>query len=213
MAATHLAPSTTADDRTDPADLVADALTDPDLTRIVVEPPAAEESGVEPDVFFSQVVAALMKNDRLDVEIAYVAPHATPATKAYKLKHGAAAAALAESGVATSLPLIRDDAATVLVGLARHLGSGDEKLHGETYVDSDRLFDGEVTAIEIEPTICEPGVRGRVARLLPGGWKSGRAVQTGGTNLVVEREGVLTDRVVKRSTFYRHHIDWKLVGA
>nr|WP_228461200.1 hypothetical protein [Gordonia spumicola] len=207
----HLAPSTADDDGRTPAALVAEATVDPDLTRIVVVPPAASESGVEPDVFLSQVVAALMKTERLDVEIAYVAPHSTPATKAYRLKHGAGALAVAESGVARALPLIRDDAATVLVGRARHLGSGGDKLHGETYVDSERLFDGEVAAIEIEPTVDEPGVRGRVARWIPGGWRSGRAVQTGGTNVTVEREGVLTDRVVKRSTFYRHHVDWKLV--
>jgi hypothetical protein len=36
-------------------------------------------------------------------------------------------------------------------------------------------------------------------------------VQTGGIDLVVEREGALTPRVVKRSTYYRHHLDWKLV--
>ena len=94
---------------------------------------------------------------------------------------------------------------------ARHLGAEGARLHGEAYVDSDRLFDGEVDAVEIEPVREMPGVRGRVARRLPGGWKVGRAVQTGGTNLVVEREGVLTDRPVKRSTFYRHHVEWKLV--
>nr|WP_235831467.1 hypothetical protein [Gordonia zhaorongruii] len=185
---------------------------DPDLTRIIVAPPGEEETGIAPDVFLSEIVAALMKHDRLDVEIAYVAPHETPATKVYGLKQGANAMALAESGVAQSVPLIRDDAATVLVGYARHIGAGDEKLHGETYVDSEQLFDGETEAIEIEPTLDEPGVRGRVSRWLPGGWKAGRAVQTGGSNLLVEREGVITERVVKRSTFYRHHVDWKLVG-
>nr|WP_221247058.1 hypothetical protein [Gordonia humi] len=193
--------------------MVAQALEDPDLTRVIVAPPTADESGVQPDVFLSEIVAAIMKQDRLDVEIAYVAPHETPATKVYNLKHGANAMALAESGVAQSLPLIRDDAATVLVGRARHLGAEGAKLHGETYVDSERLFDGEVDAVEIEPILSEPGVRGRVARWLPGGWKQGRAVQTGGSNLVVEREGVVTERTVKRSTFYRHHIDWKLVGT
>ncbi|WP_419717189.1 hypothetical protein [Gordonia malaquae] len=213
MAATHLTPSRPEDGGLTAAQLVADAVTDPDLTRLIVSPPAAAESGVDPDVFLSQVVAALMKNDRLDVEIAYIAPHSTRATKVYGLKHGARAIALAESGVARTLPLIRDDAATVLVGRARHLGAEGARLHGETYVDSHRLFDGETTAVEIEPTVDEPGVRGRVARRLPGGWHAGRAVQTGGTNVVVEREGVLTERVVKRSTFYRHHIDWKLVAT
>lgn len=211
VSSTHLAPTTGAENGPTPAVLVAQALEYPDLTRIIVAPPEVEESGVDPDVFLSEIVAAVMKQDRLDVEFAYVAPHETPATKAYNLKYGANAMALAESGVAHSLPLIRDDAATVLVGRARHLGADGAKLHGEAYVDSDRLFDGDVDAVEIEPIPEAPGVRGRVARWLPGGWKTGRAVQTGGSNLVVEREGVVTERLVKRSTFYRHHIDWKLV--
>ena len=211
MACTLIAPSTDAAETRTVGAIVTDAVADPTITRLIVAPPAESTSGVAPDRFFSQVAAALMKIDRLDVEVAYVAPHRTAATRAYGLKHGARAMALAESGVAETLPLIRDDAATVLVGLARHVGADGAKLHGETYVDSDRLFDGDVGAVEIEPTVQEPGVRGRIARRLPGGWKRGRAVQTGGTNLMVEREGELTERVVKRSTFYRHHIDWKLV--
>nr|WP_156150462.1 hypothetical protein [Gordonia sihwensis] len=177
--------------------------------RIVVAP--TDSDAMAPDAFLARVVAALMKLERLDVEVAYVAPHATAATGNYGLPHGDAAMRLAETGTAQQLPLIRDDAATVLVGRARHLGAAGEKLHGECIADSATIFDGTVRAVEIEPLTVEPGVRGRRARALPGGWKSGRAVQTGGTNLVVEREGELTDRVVKRSTFYRHHIDWRLV--
>ncbi len=119
---------------------------------------------------------------------------------------------LAEHGLASPVPLIRDDAATVLVGRARHLGAEGAKLHGETYVDSERLFTGEVGSIRIEPTPEEPGLRAQVERLLlPGRWSHGRAAQTGGTNIVVEREGVVTTRVLKRSTFYRHDTDLLLV--
>lgn len=194
---------------------VTAALADAAVTRLIVVPSADDE---HPDQLFAQVVGVLMRHERLDVELAYVAPAATPATKVYGLPHGAAARTLAESGTAQEVPLIRDDAATVLVGRARHLGARSlspvegEKLHGETYVDSERLFDGEVRGVLIEPLVEAPGVRARVERrLVPGGWLTGRAVQTGGTNLVVEREGALTPRVVKRSTFYRHHLDWKLV--
>lgn len=187
---------------------VTGALADPAVTRLVVAPPAGT---AHPDAFLSEVAGILMRHERLDVEIAYVAPVATAATRAYGLPHGRSARALADNGAAQELPLIRDDAATVLVGCARHLGSDGEKLHGETYVDSERLLNGDVRGVVIEPLTEGPGVRARVQRLLVRGWLSGRAVQTGGTNLVVEREGVLTPRVVKRSTFYRHHIDWKLV--
>ncbi|WP_298446437.1 hypothetical protein [Gordonia sp. (in: high G+C Gram-positive bacteria)] len=193
---------------------VAAAIADPGVSRLIVTPPADSAAA---DLFLSQVVGVLMRHERLDVEVAYVPAAATRATRVYGLPHGGAAAKLAESGAAHSLPLIRDDAATVLVGRARHLGaapdpgSGRVKLHGETYVDSERLFDGDVRGVVIEPLTEAPGVRARLDRLIPGGWLTGRAVQTGGTNLVVEREGELSPRPVKRSTFYRHHIDWKLV--
>lgn len=184
-------------------------LTDSQATRLIVSP--GPDTSMAPDAFFARVVAALMKLERLDVEVAYVAPHATRATKNFGLPHGDAADQLAETGTAQQLPLIRDDAATVLVGRARHLGADGAKLHGECIADSETIFNGDARGVEIEPLTVEPGVRGRLIRRLPGGWKIGRAVQTGGTNVTVEREGELTDRVVKRSTFYRHHIDWKLV--
>ncbi|MFW0797512.1 hypothetical protein AAFP30_27160 [Gordonia sp. CPCC 205515] len=188
--------------RTAVTELVADSA----VTRIGV---VGSSAGC--DAFFAQVLAALMLLERLDVEVALVAPAATQATRIYGLPHGPKARELAESGTARELPLIRDDAATVLVGRARHLGDDGAKLHGETYVDSERLFTGEVRGVEIEPLRDAPGVRGRLIRRMPGGWLTGRAVQTGGTNIVVEREGSITPRVVKRSTFYRHHVDMKLV--
>lgn len=186
---------------------VAEAIADPPVSRIGV----VGSSAATTDAFFAQVLAALMLLERLDVEVAFIAPAPTRATRIYRLPHGSAARELAECGTARDVPLIRDDAATVLVGHARHLGDTGAKLHGETYVDSDRLFTGEARGVEIEPLPVAPGVRGRLIRRLPGGWLTGRAVQTGGTNIVVEREGTLTPRVVKRSTFYRHHVDMKLV--
>lgn len=175
--------------------------------RLIVEP----GDSAYPDVLLAEVVATLMIAERLDVEIAYAPTSATAATTRYGLPHGPAALDLARHGDARELPLIRDDAATVLVGTARHLGA-DAKLHGESYVDDSRLFAGSVRGIRIEPTREAPGLRARVERRLRSGrWHIGRAAQTGGTNLVVEREGVVTERIVKRSTFYRHHVDWKLV--
>lgn len=199
-------------------DAVAERLAQASVTRLIVEPgtdQAAADTGS--DAHLAQVIAALMLTERLDVEVAYVAEEPTPATLAYGLPHGAPARELARHGTAEVLPLIRDDAATVLVGVARHLGADGAKLHGESYVDDHRLFTGDVRGIRIEPTPQEPGVRARLERsglaswAGRGRWYSGRAVQTGGTNIVVEREGVLTDRVVKRSTYYRHHVDLKLV--
>ena len=187
---------------------VAAAIADPGVSRLIVTPPADSAAA---DLFLSQVVGVLMRHERLDVEVAYAAPAATRATSRYGLPHGPAAEQLATTGRARAVPLIRDDAATVLLGRARQLGEGGAKLHGETYVDNTRLFLGETRGIIVEPLPEAPGVRARLDHPLRRRWHTGRAAQTGGTNLVVEREGVLTDRTVKRSTFYRHHIDLLLV--
>lgn len=189
--------------------MVRSALADPQITRLAVDPGGGPGN---PDTFLSQVIATLMADDRLDVEVAYVPARATAATRRYRLPHGDDARDLAARGTAVDVPLIRDDAGTVLVGSARHLGADGAPLHGESYADSTRLFRGDIRAVRIEPMLDPSGLRGRVERrLLPGRWHTGRAVQTGGTNLVVEREGVRTDRPVKRSTFYRHHVDLRLV--
>lgn len=205
-----------ADDKRAIRERVAAHLADPAITRLIVAPGHPESGGDVPDAYLAQVIAALMIDERLDVEVAYVAPFATEAVARYDLPHGPDAEGLAQLGTAREVPLIRDDAATVLVGYARHLGGGGAKLHGETYVDSERLFTGQTRGIRIEPTISEPGLRARVDSPIRIGrwinpWHTGRAAQTGGTNIVVEREGVLTPRELKRSTFYRHHVDLKLV--
>lgn len=196
---------------------VAAHLADPALSRLIVAPTPETP---DPDAVITAVIAALMLNERLDVEVGYAAPGPTRATEIYGLPCGADGRDLAESGQAVAVPLMRDDAATVLLGQARHLGEAGAALHGESYVDDHRLFRGEAAGIEIEPTPQAPGLRARLLRrpllgrgLRGGRWYPGRAVQTGGTNLVVEREGQLTDRVVKRSTYYRHHVDLLLVSA
>ena len=194
------------DDKNAVRALVDGALGDPAATRIVIR-----GGSDNPDAFAAAVLARLMIAERLDVEVAYIAPAATPATRRYGLPHGEAAERPARTGNARAVPLIRDDAATVLLGRARQLGEGGAKLHGETYVDNTRLFLGETRGIVIEPLPEAPGVRARLDHPLRRRGATGRAAQTGGSNLVVEREGVLTDRVVKRSTFYRHHIDLLLV--
>ena len=79
-----LSQTSRADDKKAVRAAVADALTDPDVTRLVVEPRVAERFAPtvahENDIFLSQVLAALMVTERLDVEIAYVSAEATPAT-------------------------------------------------------------------------------------------------------------------------------------
>ncbi|MGU3291752.1 hypothetical protein [Williamsia sp. M5A3_1d] len=185
---------------------VAKAMAPLDVDRVIVVGGADH-----PDAFCGGVVSRLMIAERLDVEVAYVAPSATPGTAAWGLPHGTAAVDLALSGTAVAVPLVRDDAAVVIIGGARHLGENGQPFTGESIVDSERLFLGTATCVEIRPTRTEPGVEGALRKRFRQKWVAGRAVQTGGIDIVVERDGVRADRLVKRSTIYRHHDDWKLV--
>ncbi|SIR65548.1 hypothetical protein [Williamsia sterculiae] len=166
-----------------------------------------------PDAFLAAVLSRLMIADRLDVEVGYVAQTPTPATVAHELPTGAAAAACAVHGRADTLPLIRDDTAAVLIGRARHIGVDGAPFTGETYVDSTLLAHGQIGGVLIEPLATAPGVRGGLDRRWRKGWSAGRAVQTGGVGFLVERDGILADRPVTRSTFYRHQQDWRLVRS
>lgn len=184
---------------------VRDALSDPTVTRLAVV--AAPEL---PDAFCAAVVSRVMVSERLDVEVALVLPAPTAASAIYGLPTGAAATSLAVDGTAHELPLIRDDVAVVLLGQARQRGV-DGSFDGESYVDSELLVRGSAKAIVIEPTTAMPGVRARLDKRFRAKWHAGRAAQTGAPALIVERDGVTAPRPVKRSTFYRHQLNWKLV--
>jgi hypothetical protein len=164
-----------------------------------------------PDADLAAVLTRLLRLDRLDVELAYVAPHPTPATRLWKLPTGDRAARLAVHGSARALPLVRDDAGQALVGQATMTGADGVPITGETYVDSTLLFSGNTQKVLIEPTAEGPGVRAGLPRRWRTHWVPGRAIQTGSTGLVLTRDGVPHERVTKRSTFYRHTTDWLLV--
>lgn len=167
------------------------------------------------DADLAQTLTRLLRVDRLDVEVGYVPQRRTPATAAYRLPAGWRAARRARRGAAAPVPLVRDDAGTALVGVGRWLPvDGAAVLHGEGIVDDAALFDGDVAEVLIEPMGTAPGVRagvpdrrGRVRR-----WVAGRAAQLGTTGALVVRDGSYSSRTVKRSTFYRHIEDWRLVG-
>ncbi len=167
------------------------------------------------DTDLAQTLTRLLRVDRLDVEVGYVPQRRTPATAAYRLPAGWRAARRARRGAAAPVPLVRDDAGTALVGVGRWLPvDGAAVLHGEGIVDDAALFDGDVAEVLIEPMGTAPGVRagvpdrrGRVRR-----WVAGRAAQLGTTGALVVRDGSYSSRTVKRSTFYRHIEDWRLVG-
>lgn len=156
------------------------------------------------DADLAAVLTRLMRTERLDVELAYVSRERTPAARVWSLPTGDRAAALAVGGTARPVALARDDAGVALAGRATLTGT---PLTGESYVDSTQLFSGTTRRVVVEPTA--EGIRALAGRFRP--WVAGRAVQTGTTGLILTRDGVQHERVVKRSTFYRHSTDWLLV--
>jgi hypothetical protein len=161
------------------------------------------------DADLAAVLTRLLRAERLDVEVAYVPPRRTPATRAYRVPAGRRAARRARRGSARRVNLIRDETGSVIAGRARWLPSdGRAAIHGEAVVDDTTLFDGEVAAVRIEPTLAVPGLRASARR---GRWVAGRAAQLGSTGVTVVRDGVAAPRSARRSTFYRNVEGWLLV--
>lgn len=153
------------------------------------------------DADLAAVLKALLRADRLDVEVAHV-----------RRAFGARGSLQAP---AARVPLIRDETGAVLVGAALwQPPEGQRTLHGEAVVDDTVLFDGEVTGVRVEPTGQLPGLRAAVltGRWRPRRWVVGRAAQLGTTGAQVVRDGVSGPRPVRRSTFYRHTQGWLRVG-
>ncbi|MFE2956159.1 hypothetical protein ACWCW7_14645 [Nocardia tengchongensis] len=164
------------------------------------------------DAGLAAVLTHLMRTERLHVEIGYVPIDRTYGSRAYETGTGSAAAKRALEGRATETPLIRDDTGKVLIGRATIVGEGGGKLEGEAYVDDTRLFTGKVSTLHVSPMLDMPGLHATVHRgLRKKRWVAGRAMQLGTPGALVTRDGITADRVVKRSTFYRHHEPWLLV--
>jgi hypothetical protein len=147
------------------------------------------------------VLTGLLRAERLDIEVAHVRRR----WHARRLR----------TGVATRVPLIRDETGTVIVRAAYWLpADGVQTIHGEATVDDTLLFDGEVTGVRIEPTQTMPGLRASAlsGRMRPKRWVTGRAAQLGTDGALVVRDGVPGSRPVRRSTFYRHTQGWLRVG-
>jgi hypothetical protein len=147
------------------------------------------------------VLTRLLRADRLDVEVGFVArPWQAPR---------------ARTAAAQRVPLIRDETGAVVTKAAYWLPTDEtaRTISGECVVDDTVLFDGEVTGVRIEPIPGVPGLRASVltARMRPRRWVTGRAVQLGTTGAQVVRDGVATPRPVRRSTFYRHTRGWLAV--
>ncbi|MFE3026639.1 hypothetical protein [Nocardia tengchongensis] len=164
------------------------------------------------DAGLAAVLTHLMRTERLHVEIGYVPIDRTYGSRAYETGTGSAAAKRALEGRPTETPLIRDDTGKVLIGRATIVGEDGGKLEGEAYVDDTRLFTGKVSTLHVSPMLDMPGLHATVHRgLRKKRWVAGRAMQLGTPGALVTRDGITADRVVKRSTFYRHHEPWLLV--
>lgn len=162
------------------------------------------------DAALAAVMTRLMRTERLDTEVAFVRPTESPATTAYGLPLGDAAAELAAGGgqVSPSV-LIRDESGQAIVGQALWTGPDGGPLEGQVYADSEHVVTGKVPLVELVPSLEGPGVR--VATSKKRGvlrrrreWFDGRAVQLGTAGAIVVRDGVPAKRPVKRSSVYRH---------
>lgn len=150
----------------------------------------------------SEVLTRLLRAGRLDVEVAHV-------RRSWQARG-------ARTAQANRVPLIRDETGTVVTEAAYWLPTeGERTLRGEAVVDDQRLFDGDVTGVRVEPIPVMPGLRAAVlsGRMRPKHWLSGRAVQLGTTGALVVRDGRQAPRPVRRSTFYRHTEGWLRVGT
>ena len=168
------------------------------------------------DAALAALLTRYMRTESLDLEMAYVAGEETPATRAYGLPTGSAAARLAVEGNARALPLVRDETGTVLVGEATVTGPDGGPLLGEAYADDDRVFTGEIERLVVRPSPDLPGVRATAGRrrgvLRRRECFAARAVQLGTDGGLVTRDGVTGRRPVKRTSFYRHVDPWSLVS-
>lgn len=123
----------------------------------------------------------------------------------------AAAASLALCGEPDPVPLVRDDAGGVLVGLGVV-----RPLQGVAYCDDEVVLRGQASRLEVAPDralglavrVVRRGLLGRRAVRQA----AGRAVQLGCAPTDVWRDGV-ADRTTDRWTWYRHTQDWQLIRS
>lgn len=172
------------------------------------------------DADLAAVLLRLLRTERLDIEVGYLPAGGSPAARAWGLPTGAAAVEPALHGVATPVPLVRDDGGGVLVGRGEV-----RELTGECYCDETLVLRGRARRLVVVPRpdgiAVRAGFTGRdpdgglrpVPPRAPRGRGSalGRAVQVGGRPFTVVADGVTHPRPLPRRTWYRHTEDWLLV--
>lgn len=175
-------------------------LRDLDPRRLVV-------AGTDADL--AAVLLRLLRSDRLDIELAYLPVGRSDAARAWGLR--------GVEGVASPVPLIRDDSGGVLVGRGEVRG-----MRGECYCDDVLVLRGAAPRLVVAAGPGGVAVRaGRLGGLPDGrirpvtgrgrGSSIGRTAQLGGEPMTVTCDGVAHPREVRRWTWYRHTSDWLLV--
>lgn len=174
-----------------------------------VDPLLAEHPGTRlivhgTDADLAAVLVRLLRRSALHTEVAYVpAARRSAVARCWGLPSGpAAAAALARTGTARPVPLVRDDNGGVLAGRGTIAD-----VHGEAYCDAVRVFHGRVRELVVDAGpdgVVVRGGRGVTAA-------TGRAVQVGSTGATPVRDGVRHPREVRRWAWYRHTEPWHLV--
>lgn len=169
-----------------------------DFDRVVVH-------GTDADL--AAVVLRLMRIERLtEVPVGYVPVdrESSAVARLWELPTDTVEVALTASD--RPLPLVRDDAGGVLLGLGVL-----SKVRGTVYCDDAVALRGAASRVEVTPG--PDGVEVRVARgrfRRPAEY-SGRAVQFGIDQTVPVRDGVAHPRPMTRWTWYRHTEDIRSV--
>ena len=163
------------------------------------------------DADLAAVLLRLLRTSSLGVPVGYVPSSATSAVArlwGLPVVPGSAAE-LALHGRPDRVPLVRDDAGEVLVGLGVV-----RPLQGVAYCDDEVVLRGRASRLEVAPDrefglvvrVVRRGLLGRrVVRQA-----AGRAVQLGCVPTDVWRDGV-ADRTTDRWTWYRHTENWQLI--
>lgn len=193
------------------------------------------------DAALAAVVSKLMRIDALWVEVGFIPSGSSAVALSWGLDATFSPAehltfALASPAVPT--PVIRDDHGVVTLGAAEVTGPVSEseetaEMIGEVIVDSEVLYEQAKAGtsdfnngVRLVPTPDAPGLAAVQRPPLPRkGWFGlkkprstvaptvlrGRALQAGGVDLAVTRDGVRHPRPLKSVTFYRHLRDGQFV--
>lgn len=169
-----------------------------DFDRIVVH-------GTDADL--ASVVVRLMRTERLDdVPVGYVpVDHArSPVARVWDLPLDAVPVALTAGD--RPMPLVRDDAGGVLVGLGVLTS-----VAGTVYCDDEVALRGSSPRIDVTPGPDGVEVKVSRGRLRKPAVFSGRAVQFGVDATEPVCDGVLHPRPMTRWTWYRHTEDLRAI--